>query len=327
MAHVPFNVSNIAALQKLLEGLTANAYALKVPAEFVEKFFAGRHIIRAAAAAQLQASRRLLQGIEYALREGGNHLWGQSTIEENYALTRVLELLRPQTVAEVGLFRGQTALTIHTALRQNGGWSYMGVDPDALAIATTREVLRVAGVAANDQFLPETSDKWRGKAPADFALIDGDHAYGSVAADFAGAYNLLPAGGVIALHDVGSPVYGCTQQGPGHLLHRVLPGVLKDGAALFCLDAMCRETTMQKLAEGAYTNGTAEAEAIARVTMADTVSGWGGLGFVVKIEGESRVDLAELQKQAPAELAPAGPPPKRGTILGRVARKIARHIP
>jgi predicted O-methyltransferase YrrM len=316
----------IPALQARLENLTRNAYALAVPEAFVERFFADRRVIRDATAAQLQASGRLLQGTEYALREGGNHLWGQSTIEENYALTQVLELLQPKTAVEIGLFRGQTALTIHRALGETTDCSYLGIDPDPVAIATAQAVLKKFGLGRNSRFSPEPSRQTQFSA-IDFALIDGDHAYTSVAADFAAAFNALPAGGVIAMHDVGTPVYGCTQQDPGHLLHRVLPGILGADAKLYCLDSMCRQVTMQKLAGGAFTDTAAEAEAIARVTMADTASGWGGMGFIVKLSPNRQINLRDLLARTPAPTAPVAPPPRQETMLGRIARKIARHIP
>ncbi len=320
--------AHLAATQALLEKLTAGAYALTVPESFVERFFAGRRVIREAAATQLQAAGRLLTGTEYALREGGNHLWGQSTIEENYALTQILELLRPRAVVEIGLFRGQTALTLHRALGEEATGAYLGIDPDPVAIATAQAVLQQFNLGQTSRFSQEPSTQAQGKFPAlDFALIDGDHAYASVAADFVAAFNALPAGGVIALHDVGTPIYGCMQQDPGHLHHQVLPKVLGHDARLYCLDSMCRQTTMQQLAGLAFTDTAAEAEAIARVTMADTVSGWGGMGFVLKLSPTRRVELGELLAKAPPPLAPAGPPVRQGTIFGRAARKLARYIP
>jgi len=315
----------------LLEELTKGAFALAVPEEFVARFMEGRRAIRAATEHEIRAAGRYLEGTEYALKQGGNHLWGQSTVEENFALTQIVEWLQPQGILEIGLFRGQTALTLHRAQAAVKDWAYLGIDPDPVAISTTRAVLKKFGLGEKSQFTQETSRAGLENLPTiDFALIDGDHAYASVAADFAAVYNRLPVGGVVAMHDVGTPAYGFTQQDPGHLLHRVLPNILGGDAQRFCLDGMCRQTTMQLLSPErlAFTDTAAEAQAIARVTMVDTVDGWGGMGFVVKLSPTRKVELAELLAHAPVAAAEsAGPAAKRGTIFGRAARKLAKYVP
>ena len=50
----------------------------------------------------------LLRGVEHAVRIGGTELWGQSTIEENFALSSLVREMKPARVVEIGLFRGQT---------------------------------------------------------------------------------------------------------------------------------------------------------------------------------------------------------------------------
>jgi cephalosporin hydroxylase len=137
-------------------------------------------------------------------------------------LIRLVAELRPRTVLEVGTYKGGTffmfarvaapdALLISLDLppgrmeAPTGGFD-VGYAPwqGRLFRSFAREQQRVELVQA-DSHDPKTGETIRRRLagrPVDFLLIDGDHTYPGVKADFEMYSPLVRAGGVIAFHDI-----------------------------------------------------------------------------------------------------------------------------
>lgn len=320
------------SIQSLLEHFTRSPHHLDVPPEFIAQFFKDRRQIVAATRNYLRQRGRDLEGIDHSLHISGTDLWGQSTIEENFALHSIVTLLKPRQTVEIGLFRGQTALTLNRAISGHAGGNYTGIDIDADAINIVTEVLREATLSRTGQVLQGDSAPLVSRlGPLDFAFIDGDHSWSGVVRDFVTVYNQLIPGGVIALHDVGTVAWGWTVKEPGRLLHEVLPGLLGKHAGIHWLDSMCRDLTMQLLSpratgEDKYYRTARESFEIARLTATDTVAGWGGLGFVHKLDNGIVLDVEDLLRRRPVPIEPETPqaPEPRGRAF---LKKCIQRIP
>jgi len=323
------------SIQDILSKFSASPFSIDVPGEFVARFFDQRRLIAATTREFYKSKGRSENdSIDLRLLHDGTDIWGQSTIEENFALHSIAQALRPRRVLEIGLFRGQTALTLNQSLAEAGGGDYVGVDisQDTLDIVT--QVLAKAGLGQRAKLiLGDSAGVIAAMPPVDLAFIDGDHNWPAVVRDVVNVYNRQAAGGVIAMHDVGSPAWGWCLQDPGRLLHEALPERLAGHASIFWLDSMCRQLTMRLLspcATGANTYFTSVGESLekARVTTNDTIKGWGGLGFILKLDGEHQLDMEELLRAQPAPFDLNSPSKgKPASLLGRVARKLASKVP
>jgi predicted O-methyltransferase YrrM len=318
--------------ETFLEAVTSSPYGLQVPPEFTAQFFKDRRAIAAEAASYFDGLKRTRSdAVDDVLHFDGTDIWGQSTLEENYALDQVVRLCGAKNALEIGLFRGQTASTITRALQPQTG-RYTGIDISDEALAIVTKVLGAAKLSERVELKLGDSAEIIDRLPAfDFALVDGDHHWPSVVRDVVGIYNKQKAGGVIAMHDIGTAAWGWTMQDPGHLVFRVLPKLVDGHAKIYWLDSMCRETTMKLLSpsatgEDTYFTNVSEALEKARVTTYDTVKGWGGLGFIVKHNAAHQLVLDDVLACAPASV-PAPPPSKGRSIFRRVADRIARSIP
>lgn len=318
-------------ITSLLEHFSASPHSLDVPPEFVTQFFNDRRLIVETTENHLRQRGLLLEGVEHALHVGGTDLYGQSTVEENFALHSIVSLLQPRHAVEIGLFRGQTALTINRASNAHPA-HYTGIDIDADAIAIVDAVLRQAGLGNHSELLRGDSAALVSQlGPLDFAFIDGDHSWDGVVRDVVAVYNRLTPGGVLAMHDVGTPVWGWTVKAPGRLLHETLPRLLGDHAQIYWLDSMCRDLTMKLLSPLApdgdkYFRDSVDSFEKARLTATDTVAGWGGLGFIHKLDDGLSLDSTNILRlrPAPIELERPGIPESR---LRRFLNRCVQRIP
>src|SRR5579862_3919726 len=130
--------------ETFLEAVTGSPYALSVPPGFIAQFFVDRRSVAAQAARYFEDVKRThSRAVDDVLHYDGTDIWGQSTLEENYALDQVVRLSGAQNALEIGLFRGQTATTITRALQPRAG-SYVGVDISEDALAIVKGVLFAA---------------------------------------------------------------------------------------------------------------------------------------------------------------------------------------
>jgi hypothetical protein len=134
------------------------------------------------------------------------------------------------------------------------------------------------------------------------------------------------------MHDTGTRGWGWFMQDPGQLFHCTLSEFVEGHAELYWLDSMCRQLTMRLLspsADGPYRYYTTLVESIekARVTTLDTVRGWGGMGFILKLDGAHQLGLPALLAKRPPPIGLLSPPESQPSLVGRLARKVARTIP
>ena len=322
------------SIQDILSEYSASPFSIDVPEDFVTRFFDQRRLIAATTRAFYKSKDRSEHdSIDLRLLHDGTDLWGQSTIEENFALHSIVHVLKPRRILEIGLFRGQTALTLNQSLAELKGGDYVGVDisQDTLDIVT--QVLANADLGQRARLvLGDSAEVMAAMPSVDLAFVDGDHSWPAVVRDVANVYNRQTAGGVIAMHDVGTPGWGWCLQDPGRLLHEVLPSRLAGHASIFWLDSMCRQLTMKLLSPCArgpnkYFTSVGESLEKARVTTYDTVKGWGGLGFILKLDGEHQLDIEELLRAQPTpfDLNPASIEKPVG-FLGRIVRRLASKL-
>jgi len=331
-----------ATIESMFKSLQECSYRIDVDAQFVQQFFEDRRLISAATSSILQRDvkfQNLLNSAGLPLKlQLGTHLFGQSTVEEHFVLASLVRTLKPRQIVEVGVFRGQTALTMCRALQTCPAGSFetpafTGIDIDKTAVAIAEDSFGSLGLSAMARFIAgDSNEVVPTLSNPDLVFIDGDHAFEAVVRDFVGAYNKVGEGGVIVMHDIGSKVWGYHQD-PGWFFYRVLPDLLKDKILQSWLDSMCRELTMRLLSPTSdaacrYCEGEAEALELARLTSIDTINGAGGLGFALKLDGKHTLNLGEVLRNAPAPAKPTITTKVRKTSLfGRVARKIANWIP
>lgn len=326
----------IRSVQQLLSSFSASPYCLEVPDWFVAQFFEQRRLIAETVKDYFVSTRRAThQSIDLNLLYDGTALFGQSTIEENFALYSIIQLLEPEKILEIGLFRGQTALTLNQALSKLGAGSYIGIDISQETIEIVHNVLKKADLEGSAKLiLSNSASAISHIQEVDFSFIDGDHNWPGVVSDVISIYNKLGSGGVIAMHDIGTRAWGWCIQDPGRLLFEILPKLLEGHASIYWLDSMCRQTTMKLLSptsphsENSYFTSLGESLETARVTIYDTVKGWGGLGFIYKTDGNHQLDVNQILGLRPNEYVFTPPTCKKSqSKIGRIARKIASKIP
>jgi predicted O-methyltransferase YrrM len=136
----------------------------------------------------------------------------ESTIAREYAeaLHQAVRRHRPQTVVEVGLGNGASAVAIASALAGNGGGRLISIDPYQRAQFGGRGLEAVArwGLGEYHELIEEPSylalpGLLRRGVKVDFAYIDGWHSFDYVLVDYFFLDKLLPAGGIVGFNDTG----------------------------------------------------------------------------------------------------------------------------
>jgi predicted O-methyltransferase YrrM len=127
-----------------------------------------------------------------------------------YALVR---REKPELVLEVGLAHGATALSIATALAENGGGRLVSIDPFqrsdwqgvALAAIEKSGLNGFHSLVEEPDYvaLPRLLDRW-GRS-VELAYIDGLHAYEYVLLDFFYVDRMLEVGGIVGFNDCDWP--------------------------------------------------------------------------------------------------------------------------
>ena len=135
----------------------------------------------------------------------------ESTIEREYAeaLHQAVRRYRPQTVVEIGLGNGASAVAIASALAGNGGGRLISIDPYQRAQFGGRGLEAVARCGlADHEWIEEPSylalpGLLRRGVKVDFAYIDGWHSFDYVLVDFFFLDKLLETGGIVGFNDTG----------------------------------------------------------------------------------------------------------------------------
>ena len=132
----------------------------------------------------------------------------------------LIEQLRPQTIVELGTWRGASAIAMARLARTWGGVVYCvdtwmgevngGVEsgPPAMLGEVGRNIV-AAGVASSIRLIPaltvDAAAWWTG--PIDFLWIDADHTYDAVRADLEAWVPHVRIGGLFAGDDYGHTLY------------------------------------------------------------------------------------------------------------------------
>lgn len=127
-----------------------------------------------------------------------------SAIDEATAglLYDLVRLFRPEVAVEIGTAKGNSAIAIGQALKENGFGKLYTIDPIELELV--KIAIRKSGLKKQIEYVVDFSTNFIPKKnfqKIDFVFIDGDHGYENVKKDFDLVKNLVPKGGVIAFHD------------------------------------------------------------------------------------------------------------------------------
>jgi predicted O-methyltransferase YrrM len=138
------------------------------------------------------------------------------SIQKPSEIVGLLELLHrtpPETVCEIGSALGGTSFLLARAASPRAlvvliDQAFDGARTGALRLfaGPDQRVVCIVG-SSTDPVVRRGLERALGGRPLDFLLIDGDHSYEGVAADFALYSPLVRAGGLIAFHDI-LPDYG-----------------------------------------------------------------------------------------------------------------------
>lgn len=250
-----------------------------------------------------------VQTRDLAAIDSNSDMFGMSSLEENWTLYRLVGESAAKCSLEIGVMRGATSLTISRSIDDHElECRQIAIDIDQHAVDVVTEKLQKAAGAHAFSVSREDSRQWLPSQPGgwEFAFLDGDHSYRTIAFELVETFNRMPAGGWIAMHDTGSPVWGWLQD-PGTLVFQALDPVLGESAEMTWLDNTDRAQDSQLL----YRVGLPPKV----VSMANSMfDGWGGLGIVRKIDAAVEISLEDL--------APYSPP--RASLAGRIANKVKR---
>jgi cephalosporin hydroxylase len=144
--------------------------------------------------------------------------WARDAMQKPTELAELLALLRerpPRTVVEIGTAHGGTfyvwcrvadpAATVVSIDLPGGafGGGYAEDDlPRLRSYGLPDQVLHFVRADSHDLATRAEVERILGGAPIDFLMIDGDHSYEGVKADFELYAPLVGAGGLIAFHDI-----------------------------------------------------------------------------------------------------------------------------
>lgn len=119
-----------------------------------------------------------------------------------YFLYSLIRLIQPDVVIEIGTAKGNSAISIGQALKDNGRGKLYTMDPnehDIVNIAIKKSHLKKYInyiIDYSNNVIPKLN-----LIKADLVFIDGDHSYESVKKDFDLVKNLIPSGGIVIFHD------------------------------------------------------------------------------------------------------------------------------
>jgi predicted O-methyltransferase YrrM len=137
----------------------------------------------------------------------------EETIQREHAeaLHGAVRRYRPNTVIEVGLANGASAVAMASALESNGGGRLISIDPNQRKGYDSRGLaaLERGGLARYHELIEEPSylalpSLLRRGVKAEFAYIDGWHSFDYALVDFFYADKLLAPGGIVGFNDAGS---------------------------------------------------------------------------------------------------------------------------
>ena len=241
-----------------------------------------------------------------------------TTVEDNWCLYRLVQLVRPARSLEIGIMRGSSSITIGRALIDGQiecEQLAVDIDPAAVGAAKKHFVTYNLGagykpiVADSREFLRTRNDVW------DFVFLDGDHHYDTVAIELALSYNRTRPGGVIVLHDTGSAHWG-TSEDPGTLFFGALDDELRESARMTWLDSTSCSVDMKlRTSLGFHTT--------LPVISAGIAVGYGGLGIIQKVDDSRSLTVERLMSRKPAQRPTYLVPPQPASPLRRAARRAA----
>lgn len=231
-----------------------------------------------------------------AVTVGSSDNCTMTTVEDNWCLYRLVQLAAPKRSLEIGIMRGSSSMTIARALADASiRCEQMGLDIDPLATAAATRHLERMGLAGS--YVPLVADSREWLPPSSlrfqFAFLDGDHSYDTVALEFAEVWNRTDPGGWIVLHDTGSAAWGTTED-PGVLFFRGLDRELGTSAELTWLDSTSCDADMRlRTSMGLHFTLPQISQAIA--------VGYGGMGMVRKLDDKRTLSAQQLAKYRPAQ--------------------------
>lgn len=135
--------------------------------------------------------------------------WGWELAE----LEKIVGLLDPQKILEIGTYHGGTLYNWLRLLAPNRGTAYTIDDRPPLGV--WQEWVKYFGVTmenyVGNSHAADTLTWATARGPFDFLFIDGDHTYPGVKYDFLQYAPLVRRGGVVAFHDILNPAPGRNQ--------------------------------------------------------------------------------------------------------------------
>lgn len=125
---------------------------------------------------------------------------GQDTAAHYAVLYSIARFLPGRTVVEIGVDDGSTTLPLLLGVAHAGGVLH-SVDPAPCAAAVVRA--KMSGYAAHWRFHRMPSAQFAAECPdgIDLVLIDGDHSYEGVKADWEMYAPKVRVNGMVAFHD------------------------------------------------------------------------------------------------------------------------------
>jgi predicted O-methyltransferase YrrM len=191
-----------------------------------------------------------------AVTVGSSDNCTMTTVEDNWCLYRLVQLAAPERSLEIGVMRGSSSITIARALSDaelTCQQVALDIDPEATS-AAVRHLTRLGfasrydpHVADSRVWLPATNLRFQ------FAFLDGDHSYDTVALEFAEVWNRTDPNGWIILHDTGSARWGSIED-PGVLFFNALDAELGQSAELTWVDSTSCDVDMRlRTTLGLYT--------------------------------------------------------------------------
>ena len=239
-----------------------------------------------------------------------------TTLEDNWCLYQLVKTARPTRSLEIGIMRGSSSVTIGKAIADLElicTQTAIDVDPKAVEVVSRRFATfdlnpnLNAVIADSRDWLPRQSDNWQ------FAFLDGDHVFDTVAFEVTEVYNRTELGGWIVLHDTGSVRWG-TRKDPGVLFFEAVDRELGDSAELAWLDSTsCDQDMRLRTALDLHVTLPPISEGIA--------VGYGGLGMIRKLDARRFLSFEQLLKYKPRQ-----PPEYYPPRPARAKRILNRHL-
>jgi SAM-dependent methyltransferase len=244
-----------------------------------------------------------------------------TTVEDNWCLYRLVQLVRPSKSLEIGIMRGSSSITIGKALLDAGiQCEQVAVDIDARAVEAAKK--HFVNYNLGSRYFPVVADSRdfvrRDPGGWDFVFLDGDHHYDTVAIELAETFNRTRPGGIIVLHDTGSAIWG-TNEDPGTLFFGAVDDELGESAKMTWLDSTSCSVDM-KLRTSLGFHSTLP------VISAGIAVGYGGLGIIQKADDHKIASVDRLMSHKPAKRPTYIIPPPPPSPLRRAASRAARLL-